>query len=58
MADKQNYLVAIDIFCCHLGMSVDEAYAELGLIDNENEKQQQFADMQQSLMRLLPERRK
>jgi hypothetical protein len=31
MADKENYKVAIDILCCHLGMSVDEAHKELGL---------------------------
>lgn len=31
MADHENYQVAIDILCCHLGMSVDEAHKELGL---------------------------
>ena len=53
MADKENYRVAIDILCCHLGMSFDEACAELGLADDENNKMQQVSDMQQSLMGLL-----
>ncbi|MDD1783681.1 hypothetical protein LRP49_21115 [Enterovibrio sp. ZSDZ35] len=55
MADKENYRVAIDILCCHLGMSFDEACAELGLADDENSKLQQVSEMQQSLMGLLPE---
>ncbi|KXF81765.1 hypothetical protein [Enterovibrio coralii] len=55
MADKENYRVAIDILCCHLGMSFDEACAELGLADDENRKLKQVSEMQQSLMGLLPE---
>ncbi|MDO6705614.1 hypothetical protein [Photobacterium sp. 1_MG-2023] len=31
MADHENYQVAIDILRCHLGMTAEEACAELGL---------------------------
>ncbi|WP_178088168.1 hypothetical protein [Plesiomonas shigelloides] len=31
MADKENYLVAIDILRCHLGKSYEEACEVLGL---------------------------
>lgn len=31
MADHENYQVAIDILRCHLGMSAEEAYKELGI---------------------------
>lgn len=55
MADKENYRMAIDILCCHLGMSFDEACAELGLADDESAKLQKVSDVQQSLMGLLPE---
>ncbi|MDX1301862.1 hypothetical protein [Photobacterium sp.] len=37
MADQEKYQVAIDILCCHLGMTVDEAHKELGL-DSSGEK--------------------
>ncbi|MEI8611412.1 hypothetical protein P4S70_22100 [Enterovibrio sp. Hal110] len=49
MADKENYRVAIDILCCHLGMSFDEACAELGLADDENHKLQQVSENASSL---------
>ncbi|ATF10002.1 hypothetical protein [Candidatus Enterovibrio altilux] len=55
MTNKENYRVAIDILCCHLGMSFDEACAELGLADAENQKLKQISVMQQSLMSLLPQ---
>lgn len=31
MTNNESYQVAIDILRCHLGMSIDEAYKELGL---------------------------
>ncbi|KDM92312.1 hypothetical protein [Photobacterium galatheae] len=31
MADHENYQVAIDILRCHLGMTAEEACAELGI---------------------------
>ncbi|MGL5291811.1 MAG: hypothetical protein ACRC9T_07805 [Vibrionaceae bacterium] len=34
MADKENYRVAIDILCCHLGLSFHEACVELGLVED------------------------
>ncbi|MGL4546031.1 MAG: hypothetical protein ACRC4H_01290 [Plesiomonas sp.] len=34
MADKENYLVAIDILRCHLGKSYEEACEVLGLEQN------------------------
>ncbi|MGL5334651.1 MAG: hypothetical protein ACRC9R_00660 [Enterovibrio sp.] len=36
MADKENYRVAIDILCCHLGLSFHEACVELGLVEEVN----------------------
>lgn len=31
MDEKESYLVAIDILCCHLGISVAEACERLGI---------------------------
>lgn len=58
MADKENYRVAIDIFCCHLGMSFDEACAELGLSDDGNQKINNLIQVPPSLICFLPENTK
>ncbi len=36
MNNNENYRVAIDILCCHLGMSFAEACSELGLKEFDN----------------------
>lgn len=54
MADKENYRVAIDIFCCHLGMSFDEACAELGLADDGGQKTNNAIEAQPSLFCFSP----
>lgn len=54
MADKENYRVAIDILCCHLGMSFDEACAELGLADDGKQKINNVIEVSPSLICLLP----
>ncbi|RXJ70378.1 hypothetical protein CS022_23460 [Veronia nyctiphanis] len=57
MGENENYRVAIDILCCHLGMSFDEACEELGLTGNEQDKNplSSLSQTQQSLVGLLPE---
>lgn len=52
MADKESYRVAIDILCCHLGMTYDEACIELGLIDEKEDEQD--VSSKQALLDLLP----
>lgn len=53
MADKENYRVAIDILCCHLGMSFEEACAELGLNDEAVQKTNNNADLKPTSMDFL-----
>ncbi len=48
MSNKDNYRVAIDIMCCHLGMSFDEACKELGL--DMDDSSRQIAEVQESLL--------
>ena len=56
MANKENYRVAIDIFCCHLGMSFDEACAELGL--TYEHLQNQHTDCTNSSIEFLTDNKK
>lgn len=47
MNEKDSYCVAIDILCCHLGMSLEQAYEELGIkneLDNNIINQHNFDD--------------
>lgn len=56
MADRENYRVAIDILCCHLGMSFDEACAELGLAEDDNLTISNITETQQSMIGFLPDK--
>jgi hypothetical protein len=51
MVENDNYLMAIDLLCCHLGINEDEAREQLG-ISNDQLVQRQVIDTQHSLMGL------
>lgn len=51
MAEAHSYQMAIDLLCCHLGLTEEEAKQELG-INTESANQQQIADTQYALMGL------
>ncbi|WP_428773444.1 hypothetical protein [Vibrio sp.] len=51
MAEMNSYQMAIDLLCCHLGISEEEAKQQLGL-QNEQSVQQSIMETQQSLMGL------
>ncbi|MDD9173671.1 heat-shock protein HtpX [Aliivibrio finisterrensis] len=51
MAEQQTYLMAIDMLCCHLGLSKEEAKEQLG-IDAQTTVESQIADTQEALMGL------
>ncbi|MCW8334830.1 hypothetical protein J4N42_08960 [Vibrio sp. SCSIO 43135] len=55
MAETSNYQMAIDLLCCHLGISEDEAKQQLG-IKQPQQAQQQISDTQQALMGLTQEK--
>ncbi len=55
MNDNGNFQMAIDMLCCHLGLTEDEAREQLGLKSN-NQLQQQITDTQQALMSLSAEK--
>ncbi len=54
MTNNENYRVAIDILCCHLGMSFDEACTELGITEKEEVKLEYISDTEQSLLNKNP----
>ncbi len=57
MADRENYWVAIDILCCHLGMSFDEACSELGLTEQQIPQQREdFVETKESVFTIMPEK--
>ncbi len=51
MNNNDNYRVAIDILCCHLGMSFDEACSELGLKEFESIKIEEGSKRQTILIK-------
>lgn len=51
MTEKETYLMAIDMLCCHLGLSKEEAKEQLGIEDQTN-IESQVADTQEALMAL------
>ncbi|WP_083190273.1 MULTISPECIES: heat-shock protein HtpX [unclassified Aliivibrio] len=51
MAEQQTYLMAIDMLCCHLGLSKEEAKEQLG-IESQTHIESQIADTQEALMNL------
>ncbi|MFD2180347.1 hypothetical protein [Veronia pacifica] len=57
MGENENYRMAIDILCCHLGMSFDEACEELGLTEKSvsHSGLASVCKTQQSLVGLLPD---
>ncbi|WP_167515600.1 hypothetical protein [Vibrio taketomensis] len=54
MAEINSYQMAIDLLCCHLGISEDEAKQQLG-IASDNQLQQRVAETQSALMGLSNE---
>lgn len=55
MAESHSYQMAIDLLCCHLGLTEEEARKQLGIC-SEKMIQKQIADTQQSLMGLRQEK--
>ncbi|MCK6262847.1 hypothetical protein KP803_06100 [Vibrio sp. ZSDE26] len=55
MVEANNYQMAIDLLCCHLGISEDEAKQQLG-INAEQEAARKVIDTQQALMGLVQEK--
>jgi hypothetical protein len=51
MVETNNYQMAIDLLCCHLGISEEEAKQQLG-ISSEQQAQKRISDTQQALMGL------
>lgn len=51
MAEQQTYLMAIDMLCCHLGLSKEEAKEQLG-IEAANDIESKIADTQEALLSL------
>lgn len=55
MVEATSYQMAIDLLCCHLGITEDEAKEQLG-ISEAQKLQQQVANTQQSLLTLANDR--
>ncbi|XAW88744.1 hypothetical protein ABDK09_17180 [Vibrio sp. CDRSL-10 TSBA] len=51
MAEAHSYQMAIDLLCCHLGLTEEEAKKELG-INTDSATQQNIADTHYALMGL------
>ncbi|MFY2508995.1 hypothetical protein ACN3E9_12085 [Vibrio pectenicida] len=49
MAETHNYQMAIDLLCCHLGISEEEAKKQLGIC-SQQQVQKHIADAHQVLM--------
>ncbi|WED23338.1 hypothetical protein L3Q72_04805 [Vibrio sp. JC009] len=49
MVESPNYLMAIDLLCCHLGMTEQEAMEQLG-IDPAKNIHETIAETQQALL--------
>jgi|TARA_Y100001956_G_scaffold77822_1_gene88754 hypothetical protein len=54
MVETNDYQMAIDLLCCHLGISEDEAKQQLG-ISADNQTQKRIAETQSALMGLNQE---
>ncbi|MGL6257952.1 hypothetical protein [Vibrio sp. WXL103] len=52
---NNEYQMAIDLLCCHLGLSENEAKKQLGLPTVNDDKDQQIAETQFALMGLARE---
>ncbi|WP_176287517.1 hypothetical protein [Vibrio sp. JPW-9-11-11] len=55
MVETNDYQMAIDLLCCHLGISEDEAKQQLG-ISAEDKTQQRILETQHALMGLNQDR--
>ena len=55
MVETSNYQMAIDLLCCHLGISEEEAKQQLG-ISSEQPAQAHVLEMQQAMMGLSNEK--
>ncbi|GAB2663776.1 hypothetical protein [Vibrio panuliri] len=55
MVEANNYQMAIDLLCCHLGISEEEAMQQLG-ISSEQAMQQRVVETQSALMGLNNEK--
>lgn len=51
MVETGNYQMAIDLLCCHLGISEEEAKQQLG-ISSEQATQAHINEMQQAMVGL------
>jgi len=51
MAEGSNFQMAIDLLCCHLGISEEEARKQIG-IQPKQDIQTQISETQQALMGL------
>ncbi|CAM4464000.1 hypothetical protein ACPV5L_05020 [Vibrio astriarenae] len=52
---NNEYQMAIDLLCCHLGVSENEAKKQLGIKALDEDKEQQIAETQYALMGLSSE---
>ncbi len=55
MIETNDYQMAIDLLCCHLGISEDEAKQQLG-ISTDAQMSKRVAETQQALMGLSQEK--
>ncbi|EGA70088.1 hypothetical protein VISI1226_18241 [Vibrio sinaloensis DSM 21326] len=55
MVETSNYQMAIDLLCCHLGISEEEAKQQLG-ISSEQTTQTHINEMQQAMVGLSSEK--
>lgn len=51
MTENETHLMAIDMLCCHLGLSKEEAQKQLG-IQSQTDLQTQIMETQEALMGL------
>lgn len=54
MVETNNYQMAIDLLCCHLGITEDEAKQQLGLTTDQK-MQQRVAETQSALFGMTAE---
>lgn len=55
MTENGSFQMAIDMLCCHLGLSEDEAREELG-INSQSKTDQHIIETQSALLGLLQEK--
>ncbi len=55
MVEANNYQMAIDLLCCHLGITEEEAKRQLGL-SSDSHLQKQVSEYQQAMMGMAAEK--